>query len=310
MEKIGELLKAKRLELGYSLQQMQETTKLSIPQLEAIESGNISYFKDDLSYLSYFVRYYANALNVNYDELRTELDNTITDYTTSISLSQIKRQESINSNIKKKTEHKHGYSSTIMANRKKKVDFRSILLVLLAVVIVASLGFVLVKYVPVLLNTDPISRPEFEVPNSKPEDKEEKPSGEVGGDANQNDGDKTPSTSSVTVTQTQGSTTAYEIRGLKNDEKATIRFMFANASWTSFAIDNVTLQEPKATTYVANSEAKIETTAKNNRIVAIRFGKIGGNGIEINGVKVALDASLANQSVANITLKFVIEGEN
>lgn len=309
MEKIGELLKEKRLELGYSLQQMQETTKLSIPQLEAIESGNIAYFKDDLSYLSYFVRYYANALNVNYDELRSELDLTITEYTNAISLSHIRRQESINSNIKKKTENKKGYTSTVMSNRKKNVDFRSILLVFLAIFIVVSLGWVLIKYVPTLFNSDPISRPDFEVPNTKPDTGEEKPSGETGSGTETDKNNQTPSTSTLKITQAPGSTTAYEIRGLKADDKTEIKFLFANASWTSFAIDNVTLQEPKATTYSANSEAKIETTFKNNRVVAIRFGKIGGNTIEINGVKVPLDASLANQSVANITLKFV-EGEN
>ncbi|WP_223246850.1 helix-turn-helix domain-containing protein [Erysipelothrix rhusiopathiae] len=101
MEKIGLILQERRKEQGYSLEEMSVKTKLSTVQLSAIEEGNIQFFKDDLSYLSYFVRYYANALGIDYNELRNELDDTINAYTDSITVSQIKKQDEITSNVQK-----------------------------------------------------------------------------------------------------------------------------------------------------------------------------------------------------------------
>ena len=96
MENIGQILKEKRLELNYTLEDMSQKTKMSTVQLKAIEDGNISFFKEDLSYLSYFVRYYSNALNIDYNELRKDLDHTITEFTQTISIKEISELEAIN----------------------------------------------------------------------------------------------------------------------------------------------------------------------------------------------------------------------
>jgi transcriptional regulator with XRE-family HTH domain len=45
---IGSLLKARREELGFSLSQMSEKTKVPLHKLQAIEDDNIAYFKEIL----------------------------------------------------------------------------------------------------------------------------------------------------------------------------------------------------------------------------------------------------------------------
>lgn len=297
MEKIGSALKERRIQLGYSLQEMNEKTKLSISQLEAIERGDIAYFKEDLSYLSYFVRYYANALNMNYDELRDDMDTTISEYTASISLSQIKKQESINNNIRNKSDSKPKFHSTVMKPKKKIIDFRTFGLIAIAIAIVASLGFILVKYVPTWLNQDPIERPIIQVPGEEEETppEEETPGGEV---------EETPATLEIVMVDPN----SYEIRGLNANDPAELKVIFAERSWTQFRLNNVKMTDPKEAIYEAGTEAIVKTAVADQTVVSISFGRLKGNTLEINGTPIVLDASVADAIVANISFKFVVGG--
>lgn len=296
LDKIGISLKERRLELGYSLDQMHDKTKLSIAQLEAIERGDIAFFRDDLSYLSYFVRYYANALDLNYDDLRSELDNTISEFTESISLSQIKRQESLSTNIKSKSEHKGQYRSTIVKSKKKKIiDLRTFALIGLAVAILFSLGFVLVKYIPVWLNQDPIDRPQIVIPGEENGEEEETP-------------DPIPEEAPSTLEIVAIDPNNYEIKGLKEGEEASLKILFTEPSWTQFRLDNVKLSEPKEATYQPGSEAIVKTVVKNQQVISIHFGRLQGNTLEINGTPIVLDETIANTIVSTLTFKFVIGG--
>ncbi len=68
MDKIGSLLKQKRLEKGLTIEAVSEKTRLTIKHLKAIEEGDISYFRDDLSYLRFFLKAYCNALELDFEE--------------------------------------------------------------------------------------------------------------------------------------------------------------------------------------------------------------------------------------------------
>lgn len=297
MEKIGSVLKDRRIELGYSLNDMHEKTKLSVPQLEAIERGDISYFRDDLSYLSYFVRYYANALEMDYDSLREDLDTTISEYTASISLSQIKRQESLNNNIKSKSDSKPQYRPTIMKPKKKIIDFRTFGLIALALGILVSLGFVLVKYIPEWLNQDPIERPVIVLPEDETETPptEENPGTEV---------EETPSSIEITMIDPNN----YEIKGLDANAPAELKVIFTERSWTQFRLNNVKMTDPKEAIYESGSEAIVKTTATDQSVISINFGRLKGNTLEINGTPIQLDPTIADSIVANLSFKFVIGG--
>lgn len=173
LEKIGLILQERRKEQGYSLEEMSVKTKLSTVQLSAIEEGNIQFFKDDLSYLSYFVRYYANALGIDYNELRNELDDTINAYTDSITVSQIKKQDEITSNVQKKSK-KTKVKSKPTSKGRKKMDLQTIAMLLFAIAIVALLFFGGYKLLSGSLNVkDPIEDPGSTIVVSKEDPKEE-----------------------------------------------------------------------------------------------------------------------------------------
>ena len=57
MKEIGATLKKRREELGYTLEEMSNKTRISVAQLKALEDGDLEFFKDDLSYVRYFVRF-------------------------------------------------------------------------------------------------------------------------------------------------------------------------------------------------------------------------------------------------------------
>ena len=48
MKEIGQKLRERREELGFTLEQMCEKTKVTIPNLKAIEAGDLEYFDNDL----------------------------------------------------------------------------------------------------------------------------------------------------------------------------------------------------------------------------------------------------------------------
>ena len=48
MEKIGNMLKEKRIELGMSVEDISEKTRLTTKHIKALEEGDISFFHEDL----------------------------------------------------------------------------------------------------------------------------------------------------------------------------------------------------------------------------------------------------------------------
>ena len=77
MKEIGELLKQKRLEKGYTIDEVSDKTRLSIPHIKAIEAGNVDYFKNDLPYLRYFLRSYCELVDVDFDSIKDQLQDVV-----------------------------------------------------------------------------------------------------------------------------------------------------------------------------------------------------------------------------------------
>lgn len=295
MEKIGVILKERRLELGLSLEEMSKKTKLSIVQLEAIEDGNIEFFRDDLSYLTYFVRYYANALHLDFDELRSELDNSILAYTNTMSISKIKEQEEITNNVLKR--------SSRGPRAKSKVDLKSFSLVVAAIAILLGLGMTFTKVIlPALKNDDPIKPPVVVVPDDKekeePKEPEEKPA--------EKPEEKPAEASTLKVTPVTDLN--YEIRGWKNDETLTFDFEFNNRAWVRFAENDVILDNPAQGTYESGDKAKVMMKAEANKTLSFNVGYMQGNKIYLNEQEIELTDADKN-SVSGMVIEFkLVEG--
>ena len=92
MKEIGEKLKETRESIGVSIEEAAEDLKLRPSQIENIENGNMDAFKD-VFYLKYFIRDYAKYLGLSYEDMVDEFNEYLFDYTSKISLDDIKKSE-------------------------------------------------------------------------------------------------------------------------------------------------------------------------------------------------------------------------
>lgn len=90
MKEIGEKLREAREAMGISIEEAAEDLKLRPSQLEDIEEGNREAFKD-IFYLKYFIRDYSKYLGLDYEEMVEDFNEYVFDYTSKISLEDIKK---------------------------------------------------------------------------------------------------------------------------------------------------------------------------------------------------------------------------
>jgi cytoskeletal protein RodZ len=100
MKEIGEKLKAARESIGISVEEAAEDLKLRPSQIENIEAGNSDAFKD-MFYLKYFIRDYAKYLGLDKEDLVDEFNEYLFDYTSRLSLDDIKAAKKGDKDVKK-----------------------------------------------------------------------------------------------------------------------------------------------------------------------------------------------------------------
>lgn len=89
MKKIGEKLREARESIGVSIEEVAEDLKMRPTQIENIEAGNSDAFKDVFN-LKYLIRDYSKYLGLNKEDLVDEFNEYLFDYTSKISLDDIK----------------------------------------------------------------------------------------------------------------------------------------------------------------------------------------------------------------------------
>ena len=94
MKEIGEKLKEAREAMGISISEAAEDLKLEVSQIENLEKGDMENFKD-IYYLKYLIRDYSKYLGLNKEDLVNEFNEYLFDYTSKISLEDIKQAQTI-----------------------------------------------------------------------------------------------------------------------------------------------------------------------------------------------------------------------
>ena len=94
MKEIGEKLKEAREAMGISISEAAEDLKLEVSQIENLEKGDMETFKD-IYYLKYLIRDYSKYLGLNKEDLVNEFNEYLFDYTSKISLEDIKQAQNI-----------------------------------------------------------------------------------------------------------------------------------------------------------------------------------------------------------------------
>ena len=92
MKEIGEKLKEARENMGITMEEVAGDLNVNLKQIENIESGNMEAFKD-IFYLKYFIRDYAKYLGLNKEDLVDEFNEYLFDYTSKLSLEEIKKAQ-------------------------------------------------------------------------------------------------------------------------------------------------------------------------------------------------------------------------
>ncbi len=92
MKEIGEKLKEARESMGITIEEASQDLKLRPSQIENIESGNREAFKD-VFFLKLFIKNYSKYLGLDYDEMVEEFNEYLFDFTSKISIEDIKKAE-------------------------------------------------------------------------------------------------------------------------------------------------------------------------------------------------------------------------
>lgn len=134
MKEIGEKLKEAREGMSVSLEEAAEDLKLKPSQIEDIENGNIEAFKD-IFYLKYFIRDYSKYLGLKYEDMVDEFNEFLFDYTSKISLKDIKEAQQKVSEIKEEPKISSPYTAS---SSKKPILISSILYIVIILFLVTS----------------------------------------------------------------------------------------------------------------------------------------------------------------------------
>lgn len=127
MKEIGEALKEARENIGLTIEEVADDLKLRPSQIQNIESGNIDAFKD-VFYLKYFIRDYSKYLGLSYEDMIDEFNEYLFDYTSKISLDDIKKAKK---KVEKKEKKQKRIASPYTIERRKKINLKVVLIILL-----------------------------------------------------------------------------------------------------------------------------------------------------------------------------------
>ncbi len=92
MKEIGERLKSSRESIGVTIEEAATDLKVKKEILEAIENGDKEPFKD-IFYLKDLLKNYSKYLGLDYDEIVEEFNEYLFDFTSKISIDDIKKAE-------------------------------------------------------------------------------------------------------------------------------------------------------------------------------------------------------------------------
>lgn len=146
MKEIGEKLREARESMGITIEEAATDLKLRPSQLENIEEGNRESFKD-VFYLKMFIKNYSKYLGLDYDEMVEEFNEYLFDFTSKISIEDIKKTEKEQRKKEKKLKTVKIASPYTVEKQQQKIIPR--FLIIGGIVLVA----IIIIYVVVLLVT-------------------------------------------------------------------------------------------------------------------------------------------------------------
>lgn len=303
---IGTLLKARREELGFSLSQMSEKTRVPLHKLQAIEDDNIGYFKDEITYLKFYVRYYFTALHLNFEDYKDLFSTSVDSYTETAQLIKTQEMRDLHQRVASKANTrlpKNAKPAKRKATKSMRTDLAFITMIVIGLVVVLALMFVFFKTVLPLLTQASDNQQVIVVPDpiEHDDDPEVDPEDPVD-----------PVVFTVTKTSTpdkNGQLTNYVLGGYVDGDTVTIEVeVKATSSWVSSKIDGISTVNPPRRDYVRGEIYTLIVEAKTDRLIEIYIGNLKSQILRINGTVIEMDAQLkAERLNSSFYFKFVEE---
>ena len=296
MLEIGKNLMEERVKQGLSLEDVAQKTRFSVTQIEALEKGDLDYFKDDISYVKFFIQYYCKALNLEFSEFRDALDQSMITYTNMLSEKEVEEIRRSNEQIQKKIKQSQVKKSS--KKRLKKLDFSLVSMFVIVLFLVGALGFVMGNYIfPSIMNP----QEEEEIPrvsDTTLPDITLDPNGSL---------DTPVEPKKCEIVFSMVNSREYEIRNVNGCESIPVRVEFnAAKTWVRFDINGVEDANVQSTIYKAGDI--IETSLKTNDELKLHLGYYYGNKFFVNNEEVNLDSSVGNL-VSGDVIYFRVKGE-
>lgn len=301
MKNVGLRLKEQREEVGFTLEEMSAKTKITTPQLRALEEGDLDFFKEDISYVPYFVRFYAQALYLDYETLRVDVDNAIKELHHTQKLKVVAQNKMIKENIDGRINDKKVSKNTGMLRPagKRKIDYSLLSLLVFIILLLITLIVIFFVFVFPMINQPAASNNDNTIISlpENPNDVDEKPS---------EDDPNIPFVSAIVISQVNAR--EYDITGYEANEEVLITVTFVRDVWMKVYIDGVATDNPKSKTYKKDEVMEIRLLAKDDMNVMLHFGNLKDNVVRINDEEIVWDDSIANW-LRGIKISFRFKGE-
>jgi len=295
MDRIASIIKHQRELLGLSLEDLSVKTKLTLNQLEALEQGNIDFFKDDISYLPFIIRFVATNLDLEYANFKEDVDQIIASYHSTQAFKKIQERDELHRSIKQK-------ANKLGLKKKTNIDYTFVsLMVLLSVLVFALIFTFFTVILPRLTQNNDDSNTIVELPENPEDDDTETPTD--------------PVDEQVVLIINESTFNSYTITDFDETKSVIFKVVPQNRpSWIRFILNNTILTLPATATYPINQEIIYEMIPTANDEVSIRLGDmVGGNIlILVNDQPITLnprfDSRASNNgSAGSLTFRFIGE---
>ncbi len=303
MKDIGSKLRARREELGLSIEELSIKTKIQPHYLRALEEGNIEFFSDDVSYLKYFMRFYCKAIEFDFEEIRPEFDQRIAKYQDTVVLKKVE----VDTHLKNLVKQRINESNASLKLEKKRIDYSLISFILVVIVIVGCVVFFSITYGPGIFESwfGGNDKPIVEVtplPSTTPSTTPE---------ATETPEVVSPENLPLIVTPVEsnyGRFDTYELRGWSTNELVSIRVDYGVETWMQVLIDDVVTNNPASKIYQAGESMEVLQNATDDLVITLHFGKLSGNVIYINNQEYTL-ADDVKDITGSQRIHFILKGE-
>lgn len=134
MKDIGESFREKREEFGISKEEAANDMEITLAQLDNLEDGNANAFKD-VFFLKELIKKYAKYLNIDENEIMSEYNEFMFNYTSRIPIAEIEKKVS---EIKREEEKepKKVYSPYTKVSEDDKKNSKKIIYIIIAIFVI------------------------------------------------------------------------------------------------------------------------------------------------------------------------------